>query len=110
MAKNRTKRDYDEGAPARARRTDPVTSRLAGQEDRLVLRQQVLDYVRKAGKRGVSLYEAIRDLADNDYYRGSSITPRFAELVRRGLLTRTEATVRSPYTGRPVGVYVATRD
>ena len=63
------------------------------------LRQQILDLARKAQNRGLTINEAER-LINN--HKGHSISPRFAELVRRGLLIRiligrTRPTKRSPH-------------
>jgi len=49
------------------------------------LRERILDLVRKAGRRGLTINEAERQLAD---HKGHSVSPRFSEILRQGVLVR----------------------
>lgn len=49
------------------------------------LRERILDLARKAGRNGLTINEAERQIGD---HKGHSVSPRFSELVRRGSLVR----------------------
>lgn len=49
------------------------------------LRERILDLARKAGRNGLTINEAERQIED---HKGHSISPRFAELRKRGELVR----------------------
>lgn len=49
------------------------------------LRQQILEFARSSQAQGITINEAERMIDD---HKGHSVSPRFAELVRLGLLVR----------------------
>src|ERR1700687_324163 len=49
------------------------------------LRERIVDLARKAGRNGLTINEAERQIGD---HKGHSVSPRFSELVRRGALVR----------------------
>jgi len=49
------------------------------------LRERILDLARKAGRNGLTINEAERQIGD---HKGHSVSPRFSELVRQGALVR----------------------
>lgn len=49
------------------------------------LRERILDLARKAGREGLTINEAERQIGD---HKGHSVSPRFSELVRQGALVR----------------------
>ena len=49
------------------------------------LRRRIIDLARKAGRVGLTINEAEEEIDD---HKGHSVSPRFAELVNRGLLIR----------------------
>lgn len=64
------------------------------------LRQQILEFARGAQGQGLTINQAER-LIEN--HKGHSISPRFAELVRLGLLVRIITGVAQPTTRFPQG-------
>jgi hypothetical protein len=71
-----------------ARTSDLTTSGESLRESQhtaVRLREQILKLARKAGDRGLTINEAERLIDD---HKGHSVSPRFAELVRLGLLVR----------------------
>jgi hypothetical protein len=79
--------------------TTSGASARESQETAARLRQQILDLARKAQRRGLTINEAERFISN---HKGHSISPRFAELVRLGLLVRvviglTRPTKRFPH-------------
>jgi hypothetical protein len=49
------------------------------------LRSRIIDLARKAGRKGLTINEAERQIED---HKGHSVSPRFAELVKQGSLVR----------------------
>ena len=65
------------------------------------LRVRIIELVRKAGKDGLTINEAERQIDD---HKGQSISPRFAELVRQGVLVRVLTGRDKPTKRSPNGV------
>src|SRR5438034_81723 len=47
------------------------------------LRERILDLARKAGRKGLTINEAERQIGD---HKGHSVSPRFSELLKRATL------------------------
>jgi len=60
-------------------------SAIKSQPTATCLRQQIRELAREAQGQGISINEAERLIDD---HKGHSVSPRFAELVRQGLLVR----------------------
>ena len=74
-------------------------SAVESQQTAVRLRQQITHLAQIAGERGITINEAERLIDD---HKGHSISPRFSELVRSGLLVRvvigrTRPTKRFPH-------------
>ena len=65
--------------------TTSAESLMESEKSAARLRQQIVALARKAGRRGLTINEAERLIDD---HKGHSVSPRFAELVRLGLLVR----------------------
>ena len=61
------------------------------------LRSRIITLAREAGHEGVTINEAERSIAE---HKGHSVSPRFAELVRRGVLVR--VMIGQSPKGRPI--------
>jgi hypothetical protein len=72
------------GSKALARRTDPETSHEAASKvNTTKLEEIVLNTIRDSGVYGCTADEVV---AANSGYKGNSLTPRFAPLIKRGLI------------------------
>lgn len=79
------------------------------QQTAVRLRQLILEFARRAEGRGLTINEAERLIED---HKGHSVSPRFAELVRVGLLVRMVIGRALPTTRFPQGAprYVTRHD
>ena len=62
-----------------------IDSLKKSQELATRLRERIIDLARNAGRNGLTINEAERQIGD---HKGHSVSPRFSELVRQGALVR----------------------
>ncbi len=85
------------------RRTDPATSRLAAQAvNAESVRQIIVAQLLKSGKDGLTSL----DVADHTGIQRVTVSPRFRELEKTGLIVRTTRR-RQGWTGSTSEVWVA---
>ena len=82
------------------RLTTSGESAKASQQTAARLREQILELAHAAQQEGITINEAERLIDD---HKGHSISPRFAELVRLGLLVRVEIGRNLPTVKFPQG-------
>src|SRR5215471_12144684 len=86
-----------------ARNSDPQTSHegsAAFSKNTATVDNRILGLARAAGERGVTQAEVVDGMPE---YKPGSITPRFARLVRRGLLVRVRIGTGKPTKNCPSG-------
>jgi len=66
-----------------------------------LLRERILDLARRAGRKGLTINEAERQIGD---HKGHSVSPRFSELVRQGALVRVLTDSERPTRRSPRGL------